>query len=198
MKESGRYIIGILFLFIAIALIVVLFNLVAGLFDADEPESSGREKPAVDLSRVPERGQAVQYTIIGPTVALEKHHRIRITIDRGSRTVEVLQGYDSQVVKSRRLSNTQEAYEAFIAALNGAGFASTVDKKGRGDKTQSCPLGRKYSYEVAPGTSEGFSSWSTSCGDKQGTFAGNDSLVRSLFRKQIPDYNEYTSDVRLG
>lgn len=200
MRNYARYAFGVMLLVIAIIFIVVLFNLVRNILaggeqDRQQPQNSQK----VDLLAVPSKDQAVQYSVSGPVVGREEHRSIRIKIDRDTRTFEVLRGYGNEVIKSQETPNTLEAYEAFIAALNGAGFTNSVAPEGRGQELQSCPLGRIYSYEIEPGTRDSFRTWSNSCSSKkEGTFTGNNKVIQTLFQRQIPNYNKLTSDVRLG
>lgn len=198
MKEYRRYAMGIAFLIAAIVVIILIFNLIKALVTSDPPaEQQAQTNKKVELLKAPEKGQTVQYTVTGPVIAKEDQRSIRIKVSKDSRVVEVLQSYNAAVVKSQNLPNTKESFDAFIAALNGAGFASSVGPEGRGDEAQSCPLGRKFAFEIAPGMSESFRSWSNSCGNKQGTFTGNQTTVQTLFQKQIPNYGQYVADVRI-
>lgn len=196
MKDFSRYAIGVVLLVLAIVLIVVGFNFIRNIFNGDDSQQQTVKK--VDLLTVPQKDQTVQYTIDGQIVGSEEHRIIRIKIDRDFRTIEVVQGYGNNIIKSQETPNTLEAYEAFIAAINGEGFVASVPPEGRGEEAESCPLGRRFIYEVAPGTSDSFRTWSNSCGRKEGTFAGDASAIRTLFQRQIPDYDKYVSDVRLS
>ena len=197
MREYGRYAIGILFLIGAIVLIVVGFNLIRNLFKNDTARQQEETAKVVNLLDAGRSGKDVRYTINGSVVGEEDRRSIRFTVDSNSRRVEVIEGYNNQVLKEQELPNTLQAYEAFTAALNGAGFTSAVDGKGRGDEAQSCPLGRRFSYEVAPGTRDAFRTWSTSCSRKTGTFTGNSSMIQTLFQQQIPDYTDFALGVKL-
>lgn len=196
MKNYMRYVIGLLFLLAAIIVMVVLFNIAKSIFtggsDDKQPASNNR---SFDLAEARKSGESVRFTTKGPIVGNEEHRNIRITVDPQTRRLEVIQGYDGQVIRTQETTNTQEAYEAFINALNGVGFTRALDPEGRGSEDQSCPQGRKYNYEVAPGSSESFYSWGVTCSRKQGTFAGDHAAVQNLFQRQIPEYREAVSDV---
>lgn len=167
MKDYARYGITVLFLVLAVVVIVVGFNLIRNLFTSDSPaEKQTGTSQKIDLLGAPDNNKAVQYTVAGPVVAVEEQRSVRITVSRDNRTVEVLQGYENQVVKSQQLPNTYEAYDSFIKAINGAGFTNTLPAEGRGDEAQDCPLGRKFAYEIAPLTDSSFRSWSNTCGKK--------------------------------
>jgi hypothetical protein len=197
MKNYGKYATSVLLFVAVIVLLFLGFKVIKNLLHGNKPKQTQTVKK-VDLLAVPEKDDTVQYMIIGPTIGDEQHSSIRIKVNRDFRTVEILQGYDNEIIKSQETPNTLEAYEAFIAALNGAGFAKTFPAEGRGNEAQDCPLSRKFSYEIAPGTSDEIRTWSNSCSSKQGTFGGNASLVRTLFQRQIPNYDQYIASVRVG
>lgn len=198
MRNYIRYAVGVLFLIGIILLIILGFNIIRGIFSTDEVPEQGQVQPEVNLSEAAAANHAVQYTIIGSTVAREEHHSIRITVDNDSRRIDVLEGYEGQTIKSRELGNTTQAYEAFLAALNGAGYTNKLDPEGRGEEARSCPLGLRYSYEVNPGGQQQFRTWSVSCTRDLGTFAGNAELVRTLFKAQIPDYQKFVAGIRVN
>ncbi len=197
MKDYGRYVTGVLMFVAVIVLLFIGFKVIKNLLTGDKPSQTQTAKK-VNLLSVPEKDETVQYMIVGPVTGDEQHQSIRIKVNRDFRTIEVLQGFDNEIIKSQETPNTLAGYEAFVAALNGAGFTKTLPPEGRGSEEQDCPLGRKFIYETAPGTSDEFRSWSNSCSSKQGTFGGKASLVRTLFQRQIPDYSKYVADVRLG
>jgi len=154
----------------------------------------GEEK--INLSEYADTQTSVRLTTQGEIEAKEEHREIRITIGRTRRNVEILRGYDAEVIKSQPFDNSQSAYAEFLEALQKAGFANE-----RASSLESedgvCPTGRRYIYEVLDNSEQVLRLWSTSCSGKQGTLAGNASLVRRLFEAQIPDYNDVTSGVRL-
>lgn len=197
MQVVRRYGFGVLLLIIAIVLIVVGFNFVRGLFRNDPARQQEETAKRVNLLDAANSNRTVRYTINGSIVGNEEHRVIRITVDGSTRRAEVIQGYSSQVIKSQETPNTPEAYRAFIAAINGAGFTNTVAPQGRGDEAQSCPLGRKYAYELDPGAQGAFRTWNTSCSRSQGTFTGNTQLIQTLFQKQVPEYGKFTYGVQL-
>ena len=196
MRDYARYAITILFFIGVIVLIVVGFNLIRNVFRGDDrPKDVVR---SVNLQAAGDEGKPVRYTISGTVVGEDAHREIRITVDRSKRLIEVIQGYNNEVLKAQEFPNSQPAYNAFIDAIDGAGFSQTISPKGRGQESKSCPLGLKYSYEVAPDTSDSYRTWSNNCKRNEGTFTGSQSTVQTLFQKQIPQYSEYVSDVKLS
>lgn len=196
MKEISGYLIRILIVFGIIILLIFAFNFIRNLFDREE---DNRQAPrSFDLKKAVEDGETLRYTTHGAIVGREEHRKIRITVTPDRRVVEVIQGYQGDILKSQQFANTREAYEAFAEALIGAGFTRVVNGTVALEEEKTCPLGRKYNYEVAPGSNDSFYSWANSCRGAQGTFRGEDGTIRILFQEQIPDYRRYVSDVRLG
>ncbi|MGI9027797.1 MAG: hypothetical protein ACR2FM_03065 [Candidatus Saccharimonadales bacterium] len=197
-KDISRYLIGIGLLIFAIILIIVGFNFFRNAFRTTPPAEQATTSK-VDLLKAPADNQAVSYTVYGSVTGNEDHFGIRITVDRNARRVEALQGYNYVVIKTEQTANTQEAYQAFVAALKSAGFTKSIDLEGRGDEAQSCPLGKKYTYEViAPGNNSLLRTWSNSCSTRQGTFGGVRGTVETLFQRQIPEYSKFATDVKLN
>lgn len=200
MDKYFRYVFGVIFGIVVIVLLVVGFNLIRNILSPDTPrEESCQEqrKEKVDLLGAPAADKQVRYTVNGPIVGKEQHRAVRITVDRNNRTVDVIEGYEGRVIKTQSTSNTQDAYQAFVDALNGANFTKEFKAQGRGIESQLCPLGQRYAYELGMGTSDAFRTWSNSCSADQGTFGGNRSVVQTLFQKQIPNYNQFVSGVQL-
>lgn len=199
MKGYGRYAASILFAVAVIILVIVGFNLIRNILRDESPTNQGGQTARnINLVEEGRAGKPVRYTIVGGVVGNEEHRSVRITVEPDSRLAEVLQGYDGRVLKSQRTPNTREAYNAFISALAGAGFVRLVERNDTVSEAEVCPLGQRFNYEVAPGMSGAFYSWSASCGNRLGTFGGNHQTIDSLFKRQVPDYNNFTQDVRFN
>ena len=190
-------IVGVVMLIIAILIVVLFFNLVRSIFGGGDKEKQTTKAQTLDLTKAAAAGEEVRFTIRGIINAEENHREIRIIVNDKMRRAEVVKGYQNQILKAIELPNSRGAYESFMSALRGAGFANAVAPEGRGTEIASCPLGRGYIYEAAPGKENYFRTWSTSCSAKFGTFTGNRSSVQTLFQRQIPNYNEFTADVTL-
>lgn len=197
MKTYLRYVFGVLAIILVVVLLVVGFNAIRKLLSSNGPVEQQTTKK-VDLLAAPAANQAVQYTVRGAIVGNEEHRSIRITIDRNTRRVEILAGYNDQVINTLQIANTQDAYQAFIEALQGSKFTKTVAPEGRGIEAQVCPLGQHFIFELAPGMNDSFRSWATSCSAKQGTMVGNRTTIQTLFQRQFPTYNQFVSGVQLN
>jgi hypothetical protein len=186
-----RYILGIFGAFILIILAIVLIFRIGG----NNEQRPG--EPQTVLTEYVNSDAVARLTIDGKIVAQEKHYAVRVTVGRTNRTIEILNGYEGEVVQSRQYENDIGAYNVFLHAIQNAGFANKKETSTEEDVTGVCPLGNRYIYELVENGDKKVDLWSTSCTRKDGNFAGNASLVRQLFQAQIPDYQEITRDIRL-
>ncbi len=184
------------------ALFVIIFfviRLASGGGDddtIDDPQTSLLDQPLVLGEQVDTRS-SVEFTIVGGIVADEDHRQIRYTITQNQRLIEIVQGYDGNVIDRQRLSNTPEAYAAFIYAIEEQGYTATKEKPTNTDRRGVCSDGRQFLYKVRVNGATRSDLWSTSCSSKQGPFGGDRSDIQRLFEKQFPDRREVTSGVDL-
>lgn len=186
-----RYFLGIIGAFILIILAIILIFRMGGNDEAD------KGTPQTDLTEYVNSDAVARLTMDGKVVAREKHYAIRITVGRTNRTIEVLNGYEGEVVQSREYGNDIAAYDVLLHAIQNAGFANEKPGGTEQELTGMCPLGNRYIYELTENGNDKVKLWSTSCSGKEGDFAGNAALVRQLFQAQIPDYQEVTRQIRL-
>lgn len=181
-----QYAASIVVLVIAVGAVVVGIQ----LFQQD-PEPQQR----VSLVQQAGSDSTAELRIAGPVVARERHQIIEIEVSQDSRSVAVLEGYEgeSNVIRSRSYGNDQAAFRNFIAALDTANF--NVAKESEVERLGACPQGQRYTYTLTDGGTPAVDLWGTSCGEEQGTFAGNAKLVQELFIEQIPDYEDVTEEV---
>ena len=136
----------------------------------------------------------VRLTVDGQVNGDDLHRAIRITVGKNQRKLEVIQGYQGNVIDSKTQDNNESAYDVFLRSLNNAGF--TKERKTKiTDERGVCPTGNRYIYELTNTENNDLRRWSTSCG--AGTFGGQSQLIRSLFQSQITDYETITSTVEL-
>jgi len=187
-----RYVLGIFaFIIVVIVAIVLLVN--------RGPDSRNGEQPTqrkAQISDFKDSDATFVYMTDGKIVAEENHRAIRISVNRNTRKVEVLSGYDQGIEREQTFSNTQSAYATFIEALETAGF-TREQKSVQDNEVGKCPLGNRHIYEINQGGAQPLRLWSTTCGNKEGTFAGNRTLIRQLFEAQIPEYRTIVRGVRL-
>ncbi|HSX05808.1 MAG TPA: hypothetical protein VLF69_05035 [Candidatus Saccharimonadales bacterium] len=150
----------------------------------------------VDITRSSNSLGEASILIDAPINLDQDHRQVKITVSAVQNEIDILQGYQGNVIDSRTYLNNSAAFATFLQALKLLNFAkgstSTADYRGY------CPTGDRYVYTFNDGQNDLFSYWSTSCG--QGTFGGNRALVRELFERQIPssDLDKLTGNIPLG
>lgn len=139
----------------------------------------------------------VRFTQAGKINAREDHRVVQISVGRDYRTIQLFDGYQGNVMNSRTLGNDEDAYRAFLAALENSGYVKSRNAPRNVDPLGACSSGSRYNYDILQGADIKQSLWSTSCGNSsRGTFNGKASAVRSLFQAQIPNYQDFVSGVQ--
>ena len=184
-----RYIAGFL---LAVGLIVVVIVLIVrGL--ASSPTTP---KTALNLNDYINTPTTVQLTLDSRISAVSTHRDVVITVGRTDATLQVMKGYDGDVVRKKVYPMTTNAYANFLRALMFNGFTNGNDSKSARDERGQCALGTRSIYQlIDPSGNDLERYWYTSCGI--GTFQGNSNAIYRLFLAQIPDYYQLTSDVHL-
>jgi hypothetical protein len=182
-----RYFIGFFATVLLIILLIVL--LVRG---GGKPKTPTTVKT---LDSYATTNSEVSLTTDGPVNANSLHQQVRINVDRDNATYEQFTGYDGQAVKQQQFPNSENAYEAFLLALQQAGFthgSKIVTQEERG----FCPQGDRFVYMLKQDDKVIERYWATSCGTTK-SYLGSVSLTNELFKAQIPGYNQLTQDARL-
>lgn len=187
-----RYFIGVGVVLVLLALLAV-FVLNRGGDDTPRPAENTNQ--VAQLTDYAEKNSAVSLTTIGRLVGNDEHRAVRITVSANERRIEILGGYEQQVLSSQTYPNNQEAYETLLSALGGQGFTRSKDTDVT-DPRAICPTGSRYEYRVTENSEEKSNLWSVSC-DKSGNFNGRPSTIRQLFQRQIADYNQQIRGVNL-
>lgn len=187
-----RYIIYALVGLLLILLLIAAFNGIKNAFKQSNSSQSTAAQP-VNFGELQKSGATVQYVIEGAINAPENHRQVTIAVSPTQRTVEVEEGYDVAPVQSKTYPNSQASYDAFMSALNTAGYSGVKEPTSGVSRTGSCPFGNKYSFQIISGGTLVQDTWNNSCGQKQGTFSGSYSTVDKLFKNQIPNYSDVTT-----
>ncbi len=182
---------------------VVIFSSVFFLirsFTGDSNESQQtaekQNKDTPKPKKISDDAKSVTLIVQGELVGEEERRSIRTTISSSERRAEILQGYEDSVIKTQSTPNKQPAYDAFLLAIEQAGFTAK-DTKNTQDVRSACPNGKKFVYRVTYKDNTSEELWSSTC-SKQGNFLGDSDLIHSLFEAQIPEYRKFVVDVRLG
>ncbi len=140
---------------------------------------------------------SISWTQQGRIVGNNQFSSIRVTVTPSYRRLEILNGYENQVLRSSEYQNNQDAYNTFSRALDLLKFgrSRTVSN----DNVQGvCPFGNRFLYNFNANSQQLVNTWSDTCSTSDGTYAGSNAASTSqLFRNQIPDYGRQTSGVTL-
>lgn len=180
-----RFIIGTL---IAIGLLIFVFVLIfrGGGDTADKPIPK-----MIDYANT---STYVQFTEEGPVSADQTHRRVRITVSNQEASLEVFNGYQNDLVRSKSYTSNSAAYADLLRALDIAGYTRGVTDKELADERGYCQAGTRYIMAIRDGSRDIQRFWSSSCGNI-GSFKGKTSVVRDLFHRQIPEYGQLTRGV---
>lgn len=182
------------------ALAVVLISILAIVGIVRHHPQSGVSTPVTPASLASyadDGASQVTYLVQGRLVGNESRRSIRISVSQTSRSLEILNGYDEVIAKQQTLDNVPEAYRAFLAALQTAGFTNSKTTKLSNDGIGSCPLGKRYVYQLLENGETVTDLWNTSCADKAGSFNGVSITVRQLFQNQFPNYLDFVKNITL-
>jgi hypothetical protein len=141
-------------------------------------------------------GSDVSLTIDGQINGDDQHRAIKITVNQNQRVLQIIQGYSGNVIDSHSFSNSQDAYSAFLNALNTTGYLIKIPNSSD-NYASRCPLSNRYIMRLDQGSNNLSTLWTTDCGAKTGSFGGDFGTVEALFQDQITNYQELTSQVVL-
>ncbi len=194
-RDSGivRFFIGFL---VVVAVVLLAVLLLRGGGEEERTPVSVDQPRDITISDYANRDTRVALTIEGRIVGDYEHRQIRISVDRNQRVLEVIQGFQGNVIQSQRFANNSDALEAFLFALHREGFGDYREVE-QEDVRGVCPRGKRYIFEVYEGDRLLNRLWATDCSRRLGTFGGDRGDVVRLFQDQITDYNQLTRGVQL-
>jgi len=186
--------------FIFVAVIFFLFFTVKLIFGRKTPTT--RTANVVAVKTLPDYASTdadVVMTIDMPVIGHEEHNAVQITINREERTVDLLQGYQGLVIKTESFDNDQASFDVFLRAINSQGFVLEQKSIYKNDR-DVCPTGSHYYYDLKnTGTENGDKHlWAVSCGIIGTSASQRGPTIRSLFQKQIPNYQKFLSDAKVS
>jgi hypothetical protein len=158
--------------------------------------SSTPTKPPTPLVDYSNTSTVVEMTIDGPVTADQNHNAVQMIVGQTSSEINIIQGYQNDVINTQSYPNNSAAYGWFLRSLDLAGYSEGKNDPSLTDYRGYCSTGDIYIYQVINGTNTIEQYWNTSCGG-QGTFKGSYSLVQNLFEAQFPDYSDITSNVNI-
>jgi hypothetical protein len=150
-------------------------------------------KPLIDYAYTDSN---VTMTIDGHINGDDIHRQIRITVDQNQRVMDIVQGYSGNVIDHHAFTNTPDAYNVFLHAINNGGFL--LARKGiTSNYIGQCPTGERFIYTLDQDGSTLATRWTSDCGSNVGNLAGDPSTLEELFQNQITGYNDLTADIQL-
>lgn len=173
---------------VAIGVVILIIVLIVKLFTHHGAPSS----QPVDVGSYANTEASATLLIDSPTNIDQDHRQVKIIVSRDQNEIDVIKGYEGQVIDRHTYANNSAAFGAFLQSLKLLNYSSGTNTPS--DYRGYCPQGDRYVYSFNDGTDNLFSYWSTSC--NQGTFKGSASNVRDLFIAQIPttDFDDITSN----
>lgn len=186
-----KYIIGGIGIVIVVAAIIAIIIALIGRDDAPDIDEE-----RLQLTEHIDSTSEVSITTFGRIVADEDYRAIRITVSESERTLEIMHGYNLSVEERVELSNNSAAYEAFMQSLEHAAFTAVQADQPELEDGR-CPLRTRSVYEVELDDDLVHRTWSSPCTGERGTFGGDGSTAVNLFRRQIPDYQDFRREVQL-
>lgn len=130
----------------------------------------------------------VRYTVDGPIVASADQRSYTIEITGSTVSMKVYSDYGQKVISEKSYANNSASFDNFLQSLEKADalarFKNTTSDDDLKDKG-ACPSGKRYIFEAG----EDERRWTTSCDRSLGTAAGKMTTMRSLFIKQVPDFD---------
>ncbi|MBX6334391.1 hypothetical protein IRY61_03575 [Candidatus Saccharibacteria bacterium] len=183
-----RFILGFVATVALVVLVAVL--VIRGL------SGGGRPADQIDLIDYSKTQTVMRMIITGPVKADQEHRSVRVTVGRSSNTIEMISGYEGNVIDSRTYPSNESAYATFLRAIDLQGYTRGDTNPEREDSRGYCPTGLTYTFQIITGSDTVQSLWTTTC--DRGTFRGNARIIRTLFREQIPDFGEFVRGTGLS
>ncbi|HET7827704.1 MAG TPA: hypothetical protein VFK97_02450, partial [Candidatus Saccharimonadales bacterium] len=182
-------------IFVGIIIFIVLLVMIFGGHGKKAPVGP-QLKPLPDYAA---SDATVSFTTDGIVNADELHRSVRITVSSSQMTLDILKGYNPQVIQSKSFENNQEAYTIFLKAIDNAGFLAKIkNSKAPADEGGLCPLGFRYILDLNQDGDDLSRTWASTCGSKIGTSAGALQTLQTLFQEQIPGYQTLVQNVNLS
>lgn len=175
--------------------IVLLFLVIFMIIRSGSDEPKVPETKRELTSYVNDSNVTITQTTIGPVVAPQNHDETQISITNTTATIEIIKGYEGNVVNSRSYPMSTEAFRSFLNALESVGFTRGDADASLTEGKNFCPTGTRYIFEINEGAKNIQRYWATSCGAK--SYKGEAGTTINLFQAQIPEYDDVVGDLNL-
>jgi hypothetical protein len=194
-----NYFIRNLIIFLLISFVLIFF--VVKIFGGHPKPKPNPTPTAPVVKPLPDYADTyaeVNFTIDGRINGDDQHRAIKITVDQFQRKIDILGGYNYNVIEEHKQPNNQQAYSVFLKAINNEGF--TIKRQNNtspNSETGQCPLGIRTIYELNDSGDSLVRLWGSTCGQKVGTFGGSKTAIQTLFQAQITDYDKIISNSKV-
>lgn len=179
-----------------VTVIIIIILLIVSLGTFGKKSTKKPVNTNTTLSSYANNNTFVRMVIDGPVNANIVHNQVVITVSSDKTVYEQINGYNGEVARSETFNNNLNSYTNFLSALQRASFM-------RGDKDPAhsnykgfCSLGNRYIFSLNQGTNTVQQYWTTDCGSPK-TYFGNFPLTYDLFKAQVPNYYDLTSDLNI-
>lgn len=190
--NSSRPIRSIVIFLIFVVGCIFLLSLVFGGGNKSGNSSKNSVKNSFSLLDYVDTDSKVVVTTNGRIIGDDEHRAVRVSVTRSTRKIEIIQGFQGNVIDSKEYPNNSDAYKQFLAALSKTNFGK-VRKGEYGTETGVCASGRRFVFEVFDKSKSVSRTWTASCA--KGSSPAVPETVTSLFNRQITDYGDITSSV---
>ncbi len=188
-----RWLVLITIMFISLILVGWgLFSIANSLFKSAAGGNTVQQTSPYDVSST----LTAKLTVEGPVIAASEQRSYVIEVSAGVVSMKVYKNYGSVLLKEKSYQNNKESYSTFLSALNYLKITSkrkSTAVESNGTSRGVCPSGKRYIVEL----DREINRWSTSCSVKQGNLDAPMIRIRSLFKKQIPDFSKLLKGVNL-
>lgn len=141
---------------------------------------------------------SVKMHVRGEVVADEDYRSYDVVVTPTSRTLTVYQGYVGKKIQEKKYSNSTQAYEQFVYALQEAGLVDGRELSDEANDTRGlCADGSIYSFDIISGRDTVENVWTSSCRNLKGSLNASAFEIRDLFLSQISGGKELVRRIDL-
>lgn len=186
----------ILTILIGVGLLIMAVILVVRAISSLTSSGDTPEVTQTALVQQVDKDSEMRLTTQGRINSDAEHRNIVISVTRNQVQMQVMQGYQNNVINTFTASNNEAAYGAFLRSLDLLGFANGDDNPDLADERGYCPAGQRFVLEA---NGEGLDTryWSTSCNRSRSTSTADVDAVVRLFQGQVHDYRRLVRGVNL-
>ncbi len=135
--------------------------------------------------------------INGPITSQSTHNEVKIIVSNLDVNLQIIKGYDNDIVINQVFPNSQRSYDAFLRSIYLNGFTLKTNKNTVNNPVGLCATGDLYNFYFIFNSNNIVNTWQSSCNGSNSNFGGNLSVILSLFQSQVPSYNNYTNNLNL-